>query len=36
MAHQGELLFRPGCMLRIVAVNTSGDVPIVEVEVSQP
>lgn len=35
MAYQGELLFRRGCMVRIVAVNTSDDVPIVEVEVSQ-
>lgn len=36
MAYQGELLFRPGCLLRILAVDTSADVPVIEVEVSQP
>jgi hypothetical protein len=36
MAYQGELLFRPGAMLRIIAVDTSGDMPVIEVEIRQP
>jgi hypothetical protein len=35
MSYQGELLFQPGCRLRIVNVDRSGDVPLIEVEVSR-
>ncbi|TDO18143.1 hypothetical protein EV580_1325 [Mycobacterium sp. BK086] len=36
MAYQGELLFQTGALLRIVDVDTSGEVPVIEVEVSRP
>jgi hypothetical protein len=35
-AYQGELLFRDGFQLRILNVDTSGNVPVIEVEVSRP
>lgn len=35
MRYQGELLFQPGVVLRIVAVDASWDVPIIEAEVSR-
>lgn len=36
MAYQGELLFAPGHLLRILRVDREGDPPLIEVEVSEP
>jgi hypothetical protein len=35
-AYQGELLFVPGVRLRILSIDSSAEVPVIEVEVSQP
>lgn len=35
MAYQGELLFRPGQRLSILAVDESGVIPVIELEVSK-
>lgn len=36
LAYQGELLFLPGHVLRILSVDPSGEIPVIEVEVSRP
>lgn len=36
LAYQGELLFQPGTLLRILRIDPSADVPVIEVEVSRP
>lgn len=36
MSYQGELLFQPGALVRIVSVEPQGDVPLVEMEVRRP
>jgi len=35
-AYQGELFFLPGCLLRILNVDLSGDTPVIGAEVRRP